>query len=62
MASNADIWDADFKPLEVIDRTRNLTHEHTSRHRGSQRISKGMFYTDKERKEKRDALRSLRLP
>jgi hypothetical protein len=40
-----DIWDVEFKP-PVIDR--NLTMHFGSKHRGSIRLSMGLFYTGEE--------------
>ena len=49
-----DIWDMDFGELDV---DRNLIQEFSARHRGSVRISMGLFCTKKEfEKEKKEVL------
>ena len=40
-----DIWDIDFKEPRI---DRNLTLAFAAKHRGSIRLSMGLFYTDEE--------------
>ncbi len=49
-----DIWDMEFGELEI---DRDLIQEFASRHRGSVRVSMGLFCTKKEfEKEKKEVL------
>ena len=51
---DVDIWDLEFGELEI---DRDLIQEFASRHRGSVRISMGLFCTKKEfEKEKKEVL------
>jgi hypothetical protein len=54
-----DIWDVEFKP-PVIDR--NLTMVFGSKHRGSIRLSMGLFYTDEEWNKIRKRVLEIPLP
>ena len=54
LMEGVDIWDLEFGELDV---DRNLIQEFSARHRGSVRISMGLFCTKKEfEKEKKEVL------
>ncbi len=54
-----DIWDIDFKEPKF---DRDLTSKFSSKHRGSVRLSMGLFYTDEEWAQKRKEVLNRPLP
>ena len=57
-----DIVNADFKPVVVDEEVLNKTRTYASRYRCSQRLGKGLFYTDSERKAEYDRMSRIKLP
>lgn len=53
---------ADFKPVVVDEEVVNKTRAYASRYRCSQRLGKGLFYTDSERKAELDRMNRVELP
>jgi len=54
-----DIWDTDFKEPRI---DRDLTLAFATKHRGSVRLSMGLFYTDEEWKAIRKKVLGTPLP
>ena len=57
-----NVINADFKPVVVDDEVVAKTSTYASRYRCSQRLGKGLFYTDSERKAACDRMRRIKLP
>jgi len=54
-----DVWEIDFSDMKI---DRNLTKKASVKHRGSVRISEGLFYTKEEWEEKRKRILDKELP
>ncbi len=59
---SADPIEAEFKPISVDQSVIASTQSHATRHRCSQRLSKGLFFTDKEKKDNILRMRKISLP
>ena len=57
-----DIWDTDYKKIDIDEDCRNFIIRHSTRIRGGVRIRRGLIYTDKEAKERKEKLRKIKLP
>ncbi len=57
-----DVINTDFKPVVVDEEVINKTRIYAPRYRCSQRLGKGLFYTDSERKAERDRMSRIQLP
>jgi hypothetical protein len=57
-----DTTDIAFREIEIDETVLNNTQKYPTRHRCSQRLGKGLFFTDKEKKEKISRLRKIVLP
>jgi len=59
---DGDIVNTNFKPVVVDEEVLDKTKTFASRYRCSQRLGKGLFYTDSERKAERARLSKIKLP
>lgn len=59
LIKDRDIWDTDFEEPGL---DRKLTEKFAIKHRGSVRISKGLFYTKEEWEERRSKVLNKPLP
>ena len=57
-----DVIDADYQALTIDDSVKRQTKKYATRYRASQRIGKGLFFTDNEKKEELDRMRKRPLP
>ncbi len=59
---DGEVLDRDFEPVTVDTKVVENTKLYSTRHRGSQRLSKGLFFTDSEKKETLHELRTMKMP
>ncbi len=59
LIKDRDIWDADFGEPKV---DRKLTEKFALKHRGSVRVSMGLFYTKEEWEDRKKEVLSKPLP
>lgn len=57
-----DVFDDDFSVHQIDEEAVKVTQEYSGRYRCSQRIGKGLFFTDAEKDELKKRLREMRLP
>ncbi len=57
-----DVMNADFRPVVVDEDVLNKTRTYASRYRCSQRLGKGLFYTDSEREAEHARMIRIKLP
>lgn len=60
--TNRDIINSEYKPLFVDEQVVIKTKAYSIRHRCSQRLGKGLFFTDNEKKNKINKINKLALP
>jgi hypothetical protein len=48
---SVDMFDRDYKPSEITEKTREVSNRESRRFRGSVRVSTGRFFTDEEYEE-----------
>jgi len=57
-----DVLDRPCSKPKIDEEVRDTTIQRGSRYRGSVRITHGLFYTDKERQEKKEELLKVKPP
>ena len=60
--TNCDVINSEYKPLFVDEQVIIKTKAYSNRHRCSQRLGKGLFFTDNEKKNKINKTNKLSLP
>lgn len=59
---NHDVIDTDYRAIAIDESVRQQTQKYSTRYRASQRIGKGLFYTDAEKKAEIERMRERPLP
>lgn len=59
---NHDVIDADYRAIAIDESVRAQTQKYATRYRASQRIGKGLFFTDTEKKAEVERMRGRPLP
>ena len=59
---NRDVMDLDYRKVIIDERSIETTKTYSSRYRSSQRLGKGLFFTNEEKKIKKKKLASIELP
>ena len=59
---NQDVMDLDYRKVIIDEQSIETTKKYSSRYRSSQRLGKGLFFTDEEKEKKKKELASIELP